>query len=71
MKIPIKAYMAKYTLNFFMIADLLGTVELHLNTLEKARYHQTNQATRSQVYQPTDRIQIKKTIFNTCISIPL
>ena len=39
------------------MADLLEISGLRLNTLEKARYHQTNRATRSPVYQPTDKIQ--------------
>lgn len=44
------------------MADLLGISGLHLNTLEKARYHQKNPATRLQVYQPTDKNKFKKEI---------
>lgn len=40
------------------MADLLEISGLHPNTLEKARYHQRNPATRSPVYQPTDKIQV-------------
>ena len=40
------------------MADLLEISGLHPNTLEKARYRQRNPATRSPVYQPTDKIQV-------------
>lgn len=68
MKILTKEY-NKTMLKILKIADLLGTFELHLNTLEKARYHQTNPATRSQVYQPTDKRQKKSSVLLTHASL--